>query len=820
MTRQKMPSSLTEQQLYNPCDPAQFQFNSTDELENPSPQIGQRRAIDAITFALDIKREGYNLYVLGNPGSGRHEIAMQVLQERAAAEKTPSDWCYVHNFTQPNKPIALCLPNGSGKQFSDDMARLLEDLQSSIRAAFESDEYQARRKIIEQGLIQRRDNAIAEHREQALANSVMLVPTPTGFSFAPLKDDEVIKPEEFRKLPEKERHEFEDIVVDLQNKLQDTLEQFPIWEKEMRAQMKLLNNEVTLAAVNLLINELRVSYKEQQAIQHYLDDLQKDVIENANEFLLSDEELSGNPFIAPPTFTRYTVNPLVTHENGSGAPVIYLDHPTHPSLIGRIEYQSQYGALTTDISLIRPGALHEAHGGYLVVDATKLLTQPMAWDTLKRSLKSKVVRIEGLDQVYGFASTATLEPQPIPVDFKVVIIGDRRLYYLLSEYDPEFRELFKVMADFEDEMDRNTNSHQQFAHLIASLANREELLPLEPGAVARVIEHSSRLIGDSQKVSISHDKIRDLLVEAEFFAQRDQHKLIGRDDVNNAISAKITRHDRIRERVQEQIIRETVFIDCEGEHIGQINALAVLSLGDFAFGRPSRITARVRAGSAGVVDIERKVDLGGPSHSKGVMILASYLGAHYCPDQPLTMSANIAFEQSYGGVDGDSASSTELYALISALAQLPIKQSLAVTGSVNQFGQVQPIGGVNEKIEGFFDICSARGLTGDQGVLIPASNVQHLMLRQDVIDACSNQQFHIYPIETIDQGLSILTGVDAGQRNKNGTFTRNSVHQRAEARLRQFTKHMKQHLEKEESKKGEAKKSPATKLSSDTNNHE
>ncbi|MBV1916283.1 MAG: AAA family ATPase [Pseudomonadales bacterium] len=791
MTRQKVPLQLTEQQLYNHCDPAQFEFTNTLDLTEPSAQIGQQRAIDAINFALDIKRDGYNLYVLGNPGSGRHETAMQVLQGQAAREETPHDWCYVHNFTQPNKPIALCLPNGSGKRFSDDMAQLLEDLHSSIRAAFESDEYQARRKIIEQGLIQRRDNAIAEHREQALANSVMLVPTPTGFSFAPLKGEEVIKPEEFRKLPEEKRTEFEEIVVDLQNKLQDTLEQFPIWEKEMRTQMKQLNNEITLAAVNLLINQLREPYQEQTAIQHYLDDFQKDVIENANEFLLSEEELSSNPFMAAPTFTRYTVNPLITHENGSGAPVIYIDHPTHSSLIGRIEYQSQYGALSTDISLIRPGALHEAHGGYLVVDADKLLTQPMAWDTLKRTLKSKMVRIEGLDQAYGFASTVTLEPQPIPVDLKVVIIGDRRLYYLLSEYDPEFRELFKVMADFEDEMDRSADTYQQFAQLIASLAHREELLPLQPAAVARVIEQSSRLIGDSKKVSISHDKIRDLLVEADFFAQRDQHNEIERADVHNAVRSKITRHDRIRERVQEQILRETVFIDCEGEHIGQINALAVLSLGDFSFGRPSRITARVRAGSAGVVDIERRVDLGGPSHSKGVLILSSYLGAHYCPDRPLTLSANLAFEQSYGGVDGDSASSTELYALISALAQLPIKQSLAVTGSVNQFGQVQPIGGVNEKIEGFFDICAARGLTGDQGVLIPASNVQHLMLRQDVIDACSKQQFHIYPIETIDQGLSILTGVNAGKRNKNGTFQKNSIHQLAEARLRQFTKHMK-----------------------------
>ena len=797
MTRHEMPDRLSEQQLYNHCDPKQFKFTNTLALTDPGTEIGQQRAIDAINFALDIKRDGYNLYVLGNPGSGRHETAMQVLQERAAREKTPDDWCYIHNFTQPNKPIALCLPNGSGKSFSDDMTRLLEDLQSSIRAAFESDEYQARRKIIEQGLIQRRDNAISEHREKALANSVMLVPTPTGFSFAPLKDNEVIKPEEFRKLPEEERKAFEDIVVDLQNRLQDTLEQFPIWEKETRTQMKKLNNEVTLAAVNLLINELRESYQEQIPVQHYLDELQKDVIENANEFLLSDEELSGNPFLAPPTFTQYTVNPLITHENGSGAPVIYSDHPTHSSLIGRIEYQSQYGALSTDISLIRPGALHEAHGGYLVVDADKLLTQPMAWDTLKRTLKSKMVRIEGLDQAYGFASTVTLEPQPIPVDLKVVIIGDRRLYYLLSEYDPEFRELFKVMADFEDEMDRSADTYQQFAQLIASLANREKLLPLEPAAVARVIEQSSRLIGDSKKVSISHDKIRDLLVEADYFAQRDQHAEICCGDVNNAIISKITRHDRIRERVQEQILRETVFIDCSGEHIGQINALAVLSLGDFSFGRPSRITARVRAGTAGIVDIERRVELGGPSHSKGVLILSSYLGAHYCPDQPLTLTANLAFEQSYGGVDGDSASSTELYALISALAQLPIKQSLAVTGSVNQFGQVQPIGGVNEKIEGFFDICAARGLTGDQGVLIPASNVQHLMLRKDVIDACSKKQFHIYPVETIDQGLSILTGVNAGKRNKNGAFQKNSVHQRAEARLRQFTKHMKPRDHKE-----------------------
>jgi lon-related putative ATP-dependent protease len=477
------------------------------------------------------------------------------------------------------------------------------------------------------------------------------------------------------------------------------------------------------------------------------------------------------------------VNVMVDHSATTGAPIVYEDHPTVQNLMGRVEHTAQMGTLVTDFNLIKAGALHRANGGYLILEARKVLLQPFTWEELKRALRSQEIRLETLAQTLSLISTVSLEPEPIPLDVKVVLLGERLLYYTLAQFDPDFAELFKVAADFEDQMDRNADGHLLYARLIASLARKEQLRPFDRGAVARVIERSARLAGDAEKLTAHLRSIVDLLREADYWAGEAGHQVITADDVQQAIDAQIRRLDRVRERVQEEIQRGTILIDTEGATVGQVNGLSVLAVGQFAFGRPSRITARVRLGRGEVVDIEREVALGGPIHSKGVLILASYLGARYVPDRPLSLSASLVFEQSYSGVEGDSASSTELYALLSALAELPVKQGLAVTGSVNQYGQVQAIGGVNEKIEGFFDICRARGLTGEQGVLIPASNVKHLMLRHDVIDAVAAGQFQVYPVETIDQGIELLTGVPAGERDAQGAFPEGSVNQRVEARL-------------------------------------
>lgn len=789
---------LATESLYQRCDPEKLGFHSTEELTQSGFPICHDRAIEAISFALSTHNAGYNIYVAGAPGFGRHSLTKEQVEAQAKQSETPNDWCYVHNFSDPNKPISLQLKHGQGESFRQQMQQLIDDLQSSIRSAFESDEYRARRQIIEQSVMEKREQALTTLKEQAKEKNALLISMPTGFAFAPTNKGEVIKPDVFQQLPDELQASYEENIVQLQKELQETLAQFPIWEKEMRREIKALDNDVTLAAVKLLINELRSEYPEHHEILSHLDAVEKDVIETAPLFLVSEEERAANPMMPPPTFTRYSVNVLVTHPNNHGAPVIFVDHPTHASLVGRIEHRAQYGVLTTDLTLIRPGALHQASGGYLILDAAKVLTQPAAWETLKRSLLADEIRIEPIERTWGIGETVTLEPEPIPLATKVILIGDRRLYYLLSEYDPEFSELFKVMADLDDELDRSEQTHSTLAQLIANVIRKEKALPFNADAVARLIEENSRASGDAHKVSVNRDAIRDLVIEASFHASSQSQNPVQREDVEKAISSQWRRKSRIYEKLREQITDETIQIDTDTSQVGQINGLAVYSMGQFSFGKPSLITARVRPGAGGVLDIERKAELGGPTHTKGVMILSSYLAAQYGQKQPLSLSASLVFEQTYGGVDGDSASSTELYALLSALADLPVKQSLAVTGSINQFGQVQAIGGVNEKIEGFFDLCHHRGLTGEQGVLIPATNVRHLMLRKEVVEACAAGQFAIYPVAHVDQGIELLTGVKAGEIGKRGGYPKSSVNYRVNQRLTEFGKVLRQAKEEKE----------------------
>jgi lon-related putative ATP-dependent protease len=565
----------------------------------------------------------------------------------------------------------------------------------------------------------------------------------------------------------------------------------PQWDRERRAKVKELNQEVGMFAVGHLIEELRRTYLDLPTVLGYLTSVQQDVIDNLDEFLgITDTPPAAPAEASPPRppvtasfFRRYRVNVVVDHSGAIGAPVIYEDNPAVQNLVGRIEHMAQMGTLVTDFNLIKAGALYRANGGYLILDARKVLLQPFAWEELKRALRSREIRIEVLGQTLNLISTVSLEPEPIPLDVKVILLGERMLYYALYEADPDFGELFKVAADFEDQMARTADNHLLYARMIGTIARQEGIRPLDRAAVARVIEQSARLAGDADKLSTHVHSVADLLCEADYWAGEAQHPVIDAPDVQHAIDAQIRRLDRVRERIQEEIQRGTILIDTQGTAVGQVNGLSVLSMGQFAFGRPSRITARVRLGRGEVVDIEREVALGGPIHSKGVLILSAYLGARYASDRPLSLSASLVFEQSYSGVEGDSASSAELYALLSALADLPVKQGLAVTGSVNQRGQVQAIGGVNEKIEGFFDICRAQGLTGEQGVLIPASNVKHLMLRHDVVAAVAAGQFQVYAVETIDQGIEFLTGVPAGERDDTGKFPAGSVNQRVEARL-------------------------------------
>jgi predicted ATP-dependent protease len=788
-------NSLVPDVLYKRCDPAQLPFKTTAELQCLSEILGQDRAIRAVQFGLGIQRQGFNLFLLGSPGTGEYPAVRRLIEEKAVKEPTPSDWCYVNNFERPEAPRALQLPPGRGAVLREDVEYLLKELRSAIPAAFESENYRARKHVIEEEVKDRREKALQDVAEDAEKRGIGLLRTPTGLVLAPVRDKKVLEPNELSQLSENELKTIESDIADLRKKLEVVMRQVPGWEHEGREKIRQLNEEVTIFAVGHLIEELRKKYANLPEVFDFLNEMQKDIIDNADEFLGPRESplaaLMGAPQPTLATgalfFRRYLVNLLIDHSLNKGAPVIYLDHPTYQNVVGQVEYLSHFGALSTDFNLIRAGALHQANGGYLILDALKVIAQPYAWDAVKRALRSGQLRIESLGQILSLVSTVSLEPQPIPLKVKVVLLGHRILYYLLSRFDPEFDELFKVGADFEERMDRVSNNDLLYARLIATLAQREELLPFEAGAIARIIEHSSRMAGDSEKLVTHQKSLEDLLRESDYWSRAGSQQAVRREDVQRAIDARIARSDRIPTRLREEVLNGTILIDTSGSRVGQVNGISVIDLGQFAFGHPSRITARVRMGKGEVIDTEREVELGGPIHSKGVLILSGFLNSRYVPDRPLSLSASLVFEQSYGPVEGDSASCAELLALLSAISDVPVTQSIAVTGSVNQHGQVQAIGGVNEKIEGFFDVCNARGLTGEQGVIIPASNVRHLMLKREVVDAVQAGKFHVYAIGTIDEGMEILTGIPAGERGPSGTFSAASINAKVEARLLEFS---------------------------------
>ena len=785
---------LAASELCRACDEKNLPFRTTDELEDLAQVLGQGRAVDAIRFSVGMARDGYNLFAMGPEGIGRHTIVRRHLEEQAPRRETPPDWCYVFNFETPHKPRAIQLPAGKALKFRDDMERLVEDLRSAIPAAFESDEYRARQKEIATEFTERQEQGIGAIEERAKTQSIALVRTPGGFGFAPMHKDGVMSPEEYRKLPEAEQKRLEQVIGTLQEELEQVIHEAPKWRREGQRKLRELNRQVTRAAVNGLIEELKTAYRALPQVVEYLARVQEDVLDHAEVFRQPKDgeqpTLFGVPLPLPEGgesfLRRYQVNALIGHEAAGGAPIVYEDNPTHDNLGGRIGHIAHMAALVTDFTLIKAGSLHRANGGYLILDALKVLSQPFAWEALKRVLRSREIRIESLGQMLSLVSTVSLEPEPIPLDVKVVLVGQRLIYYLLHAHDPEFGELFKVVADFEEDMGREPGADLLFARLIATVARHEKLRAFDRAAVARIIEFGSRNAGDAEKLSVGLRDISDLMRESDYWAGTAARKVISAEDVQRAIDARVERSDRVRDRLQEEILRGRLLIDTAGSRAGQVNGLAVVQLGGFAFGVPHRITARVRLGAGKVVDIEREAELGGPIHSKGVLILSGCLSGRYAPNKPLSLAASLVFEQSYGGVEGDSASSAELYALLSALADAPLDQSLAVTGSVNQHGEVQAIGGVNEKIEGFFDVCRARGLTGGQGVLIPASNVRNLMLRRDVVEAVAAGKFSIYPVATMDQGMTLLTGVPAGERDALGRFPAGSVNFRVEQRLSEF----------------------------------
>ena len=783
--------------LYRQCDPAQLGLETTADLDVRDGLIAQDRAIQAVRFGIGIRHAGYNLFALGPSGTGKYALIRSALQERAKHESVPPDWCYVFNFEDAHRPRALRLPPGKGVELKRDMDQLVEDLHRAIQGVFESDEYRTRTQALEEELEERQERAMGEIRELAKEKDVILLQTPTGFTLAPVRDGKPLGPNEFHALSDEDRARIEEDINSLQAEMRKALHQMPLWKKRSDERIEELNREMAAAAIQGLVETLCETYGDLAAVVAYLRQVQEDVIANFRHFLPENDKQPPMLGIwippapdGPPWHQRYRINVLLGHDKNGGAPVVYADLPAHHQLVGRIEHRAHLGALETDFTMIRAGALHQANGGYLIVDALKLLMQPFAWETLKRLLQAAEIRIESLAQITSLISTLSLEPEPIPLDVKVVMLGERHVYYLLCELDPEFSELFKVAVDFEDQLVRGPESHLIYARFIASEVRRAVLRHFDRGAIARVIEQSARLADDNERLTSHMRSIGDLVRESDYWAGADGCETVGAAHVQQAIDAKIARTDRIGRRLREETTRGTILIETDGARVGQVNGLAVMSLGGFAFGHPSRITARVRLGKGELIDIEREVKLGGPIQSKGVLILQGFIAGRYALDHPLSLSASLVFEQSYGGIEGDSASSAELYALLSALADLPIRQSLAVTGSVNQLGEVQAIGGVNEKIEGFFDTCAARGPVEGQGVLIPASNVKHLMLRADVREAVAQGRFAIYPIARIDEGIEILTGTSAGERSSDGRFPDGSVNARVEARLIGFSERL------------------------------
>lgn len=795
-------TKLTSEQLYRKCDAEKFTFTTTADLEERVSVLGQDRAISAVELGINIKSRGYNLFCLGPEGTGKTSLVKRILDKEGKLRATPDDWVYVYNFDEPHKPIAINFPAGQAGAFAKEMEDFSEFVETELPDVVKDELYEEQLSSIREKYQEKRNDYIKVLQKKAKGKKVTLLHMPMGVVVAPMKNGEIISPDVFDTLSEEEKNE---IMADL-NAMQEEIalhqDDTPQWEEKQTEEIKKLQEKVVKDAVKKPISDIKQKYKGNKKVADYLKTVQNYILENITTYVPNYDQDSKTQTEEEPMLgllgqlknqqeedkiSKFKVNIVVKNVPDSGAPIILLDHPTQGNLVGKVERIQQFGALVTDFSLIKGGALHRANGGFLLIDARKLLLQPYSWESLKRALASKEIKIEAPSEDTSFA-TISLDPQPIPLDVKIVMTGDSELYELLIERDPDFKDYFKVEADFGMVIDRTDENEIEYAKLIGSLSKKKHLRSLNKQAVAKIIEHSSRLADDTEKLTAHVSSIGDLLREADYWARKSKANQIGKNHIEQAIKSQIYRADRVNQAMLEQIDKGTILLDVTGERVGQINGLVVYNFTRSCFGKPARITTQVRLGHGEFINIEREVAMSGPIHSKGVLILQSLISNRFAKHSPLSLSASIVFEQSYGGVDGDSASSTEYYCMLSAIAELPIKQSLAVTGSINQFGEIQPIGGVNEKIEGFFDVCKYNGLTGTQGVIIPRTNVVNLMLREDVVEAVENGKFHIYAIDTVDDGVELLMGMPAGKRDKRGNFPRNSVNYRVQQSLNEYYK--------------------------------
>jgi len=786
-------TKLSYKKLRKECDPKTFNFNDTSELKALEDIIGQERAAKAMRFGLKIKTRGYNIFMCGPTGTGKTSYAQIYVKKFANRAKTPDDWCYVYNFDNPNQPTALNLPAGLGKIFHDDMENFIKVLQMEISKAFDSEDYEREKTSIAKEYQSRRNDLLEKLNEDAEKQGFKVKTTNTGIYFLPIVEGKTISEEEYGDLDEKLKHEITEKSNIVQIETLDIIRKIKAIEKEAEEKVSEWENKIALFAVGMHINDLKEKYQDYKKVLEFLENVQEDILKNLDEFREEEYNDEQQMMLLPllrgsdgsPT-DKYRVNLLVDNSKLKGAPVVVDFNPTFFNLLGKLEYENEFGTMTTDYTMIKSGLFHQANGGYLILQAKDVLSNIQAWEVLKRVLRTKQILIENMKEQMGLVAVSTLKPEPIPVDIKVILVGSEYLYQALYEFDEDFKKLFKLKVDFDAEMDRNKENTKKLAKFINSFCEREGTIHFDKTGVAKVVEYSSRLVEDQTKLSTRFNDIVEILCESAAWAEIEGGSLVDSQHVKKAISEKIHRSNKYDKKILESIQDGTIILDTDREVVGQINGLTILDVGDYSFGKPSRITANTFMGESGIVNIEREVEMSGTSHSKGVFILSGYIGQKYAQEIPLTLTASLCFEQLYGGVDGDSASSAELYAVLSSLADVPIKQYIAVTGSVNQKGEIQPIGGATEKIEGYFELCKLRGLDGRHGVIIPYQNIKNLVLNDEVVEAVKEKKFSIYAVKKIDEGIEILTGMKAGEKKENGDYPKGTINYLVYEKLKKY----------------------------------
>ncbi len=787
----KNKNELSYKDLKMTCDDKLFHFETTEELQPITTGIGQDRGIKALEFGININVKGYNLYLEGPSGVGKTMYTKNYLDQITQKQKTPSDWCYIYNFSNPNEPVAVSLPAGQGKEFKDSMDGFIKEFKKDIKKTFNADDFEKEKTLIKQEFETKRSELLDKLNKQTMAHGFQVKVAQNGLYMMPVLDGKVIEEDEYNKLDEKTKEQFEEKSLIVQEQIMQVIGQIKEIERQSDKKISEWQSNIALLTVNVHINFLKSKFKRNKKITKFLNDVKQDVLNNVSYFLEEDTNQAQQPqqpqmIKKPDPSLNYRVNLFIDNSEKNGAPVIMDSNYSYNNLFGSLEYENVYGALRTDHTMLKPGLLHQANGGYIIFQAKDLLSNGICYETLKKTLRTKEISIDNSFEQRSSMVLISLKPEPIPLDLKVILIGNSSIYQTLLAMDSDFRKLFKVKVEFEDDAPITEENVNKLARFIHSFCEQENLPHLDKSAMSRIIEYTSRLAGDNKKLSTRFNDISQVVAEAGTWAHLAKSKVVTKEFVDKALAERINRVKKYDAKYIEMIKNNSLLIDTSSSKIGEINGLTIMKIGDYTFGKPAKITVNTYTGRNGIINIEREVELSGSTHSKGVLILAGYLGQLFAQDIPLCLTASICFEQLYNGVDGDSASSTELYGLLSSLSEIPINQAIAVTGSVNQKGQIQPIGGVNEKIEGFFQICKMRGLDGSHGVMIPVQNVDNLQLSDDVIEAVKNSLFHIYAVSTIDEGIEVLTGVPAGKKDKNGKFPSGTINYLAYEKLKKY----------------------------------